>query len=81
MNKNTYSTQPANDSELGPGPGSRSRGIAPAEAAGAANTDSGPARSPDAPADPADLAANRGADPQEVIRSSSWQAQQAMSSR
>jgi hypothetical protein len=41
---------------------------------------SGVARSPDTPADPADLANNRGSDPQEVLSSSSWQAQQAMSS-
>lgn len=79
-----YSTQPSTD-EIGPGPGSRSRSINQAKAAGETSNTSGPesapARSPDAPADPADLATNRGSDPQEVLRSSSWQAQQAMSSR
>jgi hypothetical protein len=79
-----YSTQRSTD-EIGPGPGSRSRSIDQATAAGETSNTSGPesapARSPDAPADPADLAANRGSDPQEVLRSSAWQAQQAMSSR
>lgn len=79
-----YSTQPSTD-EIGPGPGSRSRSVAQAQTAGETSTTSGPesapARSPDAPADPPDLANNRGSDPQEVLRSSAWQAQQAMSSR
>jgi len=79
-----YSTERSND-EIGPGPGSRSRSLDQARAAHDTSTTSGPesspARSPDAPADPADLAANRGSDPDEVLRTSSWQAQQAMSSR
>jgi hypothetical protein len=57
-----YSTQPSTD-EIGPGPGSRSRSLDQAQAAHEASNTSGPesfpARSPDAPADPADLAANR----------------------
>lgn len=79
-----YSTQPSTD-EIGAGPGSRSRSLKQAQASGETSSTSGPetapARSPDAPADPADLAANRGSDPEEVLRSSAWQAQQAMSSR
>lgn len=57
-----YSTQPSTD-EIGPGPGSRSRSLDQAQAAhetsNTSGPDSSPARSPDAPADPADLAANR----------------------
>jgi hypothetical protein len=79
-----YSTQQSTN-KIGPGPGSRSRSLDQAKAANETSTTSGPgsapARSPDAPADPADLAHNRGSDPQEVMRSSAWQAQQAMSGR
>jgi hypothetical protein len=79
-----YSTQQSTN-KIGPGPGSRSRSLDQAKGASETSTTSGPesapARSPDAPADPADLANNRGSDPQEVMRSSAWQAQQAMSSR
>eukprot|EP00775_Hariotina_reticulata_P004922 gene4922-5165_t len=69
---------------IGPGPGSRSRSVEQAEASGqlssTAGPQSAPARSPDAPADPAQLSGNRGSDPEEVLRSSAWQAQQAMGS-
>ncbi|KAF8062063.1 hypothetical protein HT031_004323 [Scenedesmus sp. PABB004] len=65
----------------GPGPGPRSRSVQQAAAAGEANVESGPARSPDAPADPAAAAANRGADPDEALRRAPWQADQAMAGR
>jgi hypothetical protein len=78
----SYSTQRATEAP-GPGPGPRTRSMDQAAASGeAASADAGaPVRSPDAPADPAELQNNRGSDPDEVLRSSAWQAQQAMSSR
>lgn len=66
--------------DAGPGSGPRSRSMQQAVESGVTSNTSGrgPPRSPDAPADPADLQNNRGSDPDLTLRTAGQQADQAM---
>ncbi|WIA38230.1 hypothetical protein OEZ86_001574 [Tetradesmus obliquus] len=72
------STRPKGEAPAA-GPGSRTRSVDQAAAAGETlDTEGRVQRSPDAPVDPAELASNRGSDPDQVLRTAAWQADQSM---